>query len=187
MPITTSDLDQILANNPSLRIKRENRPVHPGKPIPCPETLKQPQRAKARRNRYSEQSGELGIRVRESLEQLRGSIRLWLPYPPSTNSRLANVKGRMLKSAEARSYQDIVRRALTGLKPLTGNLDVSIVINRPQRRGDIDNVLKNCLDSLSGLAFVDDEQVARLTVRRFDGEVARENPGLQIQIKQIAY
>lgn len=91
----------------------------------------------------------------------------------------------MIKSAEARSYQKVVKEALVGIEPLTGDLEVSLTINRPRRRGDMDNVLKNIFDALSGIAFVDDEQIAMIEAKRYDGERPRANPGVHIQINQI--
>lgn len=138
-----------------------------------------------KKDRFAEKAGELGQKIHAQKEQINGRIRLWLPYPPSTNLRMTMFKGRMIKSAEARSYRKIAQEALVGMKPLTGDLDVSMQINRPQRRGDIDNVLKNVFDALTGIAFVDDDQIAMLNAIRYDGEHARENPGIHICIKQI--
>lgn len=138
-----------------------------------------------KKNRFDERAGEFGQKIHAHKEQINGHIRLWLPYPPSTNNRMANFGGRMIKSAEARSYQKIVHDSLVGLRPLTGDLEVSMQINRPKRRGDIDNVMKNIFDALSGVAFVDDEQIAMIDVKRYDGEYARENPGVHLEINQI--
>jgi Holliday junction resolvase RusA-like endonuclease len=138
-----------------------------------------------KRDRYAENAGELGQKIHANKVQIAGQIKLWLPYPPSTNMRMAIVNGRMLKSAEAKSYQRIVRDTLVGLTPLTGDLEVAMTINRPMRRGDIDNVLKNVFDALKGIAFVDDEQIAMLDAKRYDGTYAKEFPGIHIQIKTI--
>lgn len=139
-----------------------------------------------KRNRYEEHAGELAQKIHAHKEQLNGSTRLWLPYPPSTNSRMAIVNGRNIKSAEARSYQRIIKEALVGMTPLTGDLEVHLTINRPQRSGDIDNVIKNVFDSLTGIAFIDDEQISDLHAQRYDGTYAKEFPGIDIQIKQVS-
>lgn len=143
------------------------------------------QASSPRKNRFAENAGELGVKIAAHKEQINGRIRLWLPYPPSTNNRMALVKGRMLKSAEARSYQKVIKESLVGLTPLTGDLEVVMQINRPRRRGDIDNVLKNCFDALTGVAFLDDDQIATLEAKRNDGYYARKYPGIQIQISTI--
>lgn len=188
--LTKAALADILARNDDLGLKPEYRlsaprrvrsgTPHPSAPVAHPEPRK------PRRNRYSEQAGELGLKIRAHTEQINGQIRLWLPYPPQTNNRLAVVNGHMFKTAEAKSYKKTVNEALVGIKPLTGDLEVVMTINRPRRRGDIDNILKSCFDALTGFAFIDDEQIAMLDAKRYDGEYAREFPGIQIQIKQIA-
>lgn len=179
------DLAQAINQNPDLRISRPTSAGNRGVAKDRRGAEKPARAPQARRNRYSEQSGELGLKVRQHMEQLGNSIRLWLPYPPSANNRLASVNGRLVKSAESRSYQKLIKDALVGLTPLSGDLKLWMTIYRPRRRGDIDNVLKNCLDALTGIAFFDDEQFAQLDVHRIDGENARKYPGLQIQITKL--
>lgn len=61
------------------------------------------------------------------------------------------------------------------LKPIPKPLavEVHIFVYRPRRIGDLDNVSKVVLDSLNGLAWEDDSQIDRLSLRRFD---AKQNP-----------
>lgn len=173
MTWTLTDLAKAMSENPGLKVKGNPLASGPVKP-------------KVKKvDRYAANAGELGQKIHAHKEQIGGSIRLWLPYPPSTNNRMAMVGGRMIKSAEARSYQKIVSEALIGITPLTGDLEVAMTINRPQRRGDIDNVLKNVFDALKGIAFIDDEQIATLNAKRYDGTYAKEFPGIHIQIKTI--
>ena len=44
---------------------------------------------------------------------------------------------------------------------------------RPTKKPDADNVAKVICDSLNGIAYRDDAQVAELTVRKFYGEIPR--------------
>ena len=44
---------------------------------------------------------------------------------------------------------------------------------RPVKKPDADNVAKVVCDSLNGIAYRDDSQVAELTVRKFYGEIPR--------------
>lgn len=44
---------------------------------------------------------------------------------------------------------------------------------RPTKKPDADNVAKVICDSLNGIAYRDDSQVAELTVRKFYGEIPR--------------
>jgi crossover junction endodeoxyribonuclease RusA len=116
-------------------------------------------------------------------------VKLTLPYPPSANAYWRAVNGRVLKSEEARRYQNGVRmRWLTTkppeapLKPPGGPVVVSVVVFRPQRRGDLDNVLKVLLDSLKGIAFEDDSQVVELHALRFDDKA---NPRAEVTIEAL--
>jgi crossover junction endodeoxyribonuclease RusA len=99
-------------------------------------------------------------------------LTITLPYPPSVNRYWRSVKGRVLISAEGRTYRDsaaiFAKSVLRGAKPLTVRLSVSIELSPPdRRRRDIDNVLKALLDSLtySGV-WLDDSQIDRLTIER---------------------
>jgi crossover junction endodeoxyribonuclease RusA len=95
-------------------------------------------------------------------------ISLTLPYPPSANNYWRVFKNRILVSREARAYKARVKLEHARLKPLAGPLSVSVAVYRPQRRGDLDNVLKVTLDALNGVAFEDDSQVVRLFAQRLE-------------------
>jgi Holliday junction resolvase RusA-like endonuclease len=73
-------------------------------------------------------------------------------------------------SQEAKDYKAAVKwRALhQKLKPLECNVAVSVTIYRPIKSGDLDNRLKPLLDSLRGIAYVDDKQVVELHALRLD-------------------
>lgn len=98
--------------------------------------------------------------------------RLELPYPPSANVLWRNVRGRVVKSREARAYVERVRwcalqQGFMG-PPLSMPCAVSVTVYRPRRVGDLDNALKATLDSLKGLVFEDDSQVVELHASRMD-------------------
>lgn len=97
---------------------------------------------------------------------------LALPYPPSVNHYWRHVDGRTLVSKRGRAYRREVALLLLAarVRPLAGPVELTIVIRPPdRRRRDVDNVLKALLDALAhGGAFVDDSQVARLTIERGD-------------------
>lgn len=94
-----------------------------------------------------------------------------LPYPPSLNRYYRTVQGRILISAEGRSYQHTVAgyvmEARTGAA-MRGRLAVSIDVFPPdRRRRDLDNTAKCLLDSLTKAGvWADDEQIDALTLRR---------------------
>lgn len=90
-------------------------------------------------------------------------VKVTLPYPPSVNRYLRfSPKGWAYTTPEAKRYKQGAKlRALTqGLRPIPEReVVLSIAVYRPQKRGDIDNVLKVLLDSLIGVAYVDDSQI----------------------------
>jgi Holliday junction resolvase RusA-like endonuclease len=52
-------------------------------------------------------------------------------------------------------------------KPLTGDIEVSITLYfGTKRRADLDNFNKLSLDALTGIAYEDDSQIAKLTIER---------------------
>lgn len=113
-------------------------------------------------------------------------MKITLPYPPSANAYWRTVQGRIIKSEEARKYQQGVRlRWLTQARdarpnPELGPVVVSVVVFRPRRIGDLDNVLKVLLDSLRGIAFEDDSQVVELHAARFDDKA---NPRAEVTVE----
>jgi Holliday junction resolvase RusA-like endonuclease len=65
-------------------------------------------------------------------------------------------------------------------KPLSGDVALSIIWYRGAKRGDLDNRLKVVLDSLSGVAYVDDRQIVQLTATREDRP---RRPGLYVEVR----
>jgi Holliday junction resolvase RusA-like endonuclease len=71
-------------------------------------------------------------------------------------------EGKALKEA----YQWEARSQWKG-KPLEGDIAVSITLYfGTKRRGDLDNFNKLSLDALTGIAYLDDRQIAKLTIAR---------------------
>lgn len=97
-------------------------------------------------------------------------ITLMLPYPPSGNHlKLIGRNGRMVKTQEAKDYQErvgwIVRKAC--YKPRTERLCLTITVYPPRGIGqDLDNVCKNLFDALMGAAYVDDSQIWHFSIER---------------------
>ena len=55
-------------------------------------------------------------------------------------------------------------------------------VYRARKAGDLGNRLKIAEDSLKGICFYDDEQIAEIHLYR---KLDRENPRIEIEIKQI--
>jgi crossover junction endodeoxyribonuclease RusA len=93
---------------------------------------------------------------------------LTLPYPPSANRYWRSFRGRIVKSKEARDYQQAVICLATVGAPsgfptlLTGAVGLQLNFYRPQRRGDLDNRIKVLVDALQGIVYSDDKQVSEL-------------------------
>ena len=106
-----------------------------------------------------------------------------LPYPPSVNRYLRfSPKGWAYTTKEAKEYKQGAKlRALTqGMRPIVeGEVCLSIAVYRPQKRGDIDNVLKVLLDALNGVAYTDDKQIGELRIARWDDAA---NPRVEVWV-----
>lgn len=100
-------------------------------------------------------------------------ITVRLPAAISTNRYWRTFRGMTVVSKEAKAYKQEagLRARLAGLRePLTG--PVSLVIRMlpkltkkgeaSKTRCDLDNILKVAIDSLNGIAYVDDKQVVRI-------------------------
>lgn len=104
---------------------------------------------------------------------------LILPYPISTNRYWRTFRGITTKSTEARQYKSAVEaiamaEGITRPLACAVKVDMSYHPRRPKqyteganvRAMDLDNVLKVAIDSLNGIAYVDDKQITHLTIRR---------------------
>lgn len=111
------------------------------------------------------------------------TITLTLPYPPTANHLKYINRGVMRKSKEAKAYSLEVRQLATiaRVQPLAGELLLSVRVFRPMRRGDLDNTLKACQDSLTGIAYQDDSQITRIEAERFDDKT---NPRIEVTISR---
>jgi Holliday junction resolvase RusA-like endonuclease len=86
-------------------------------------------------------------------------------------------EGKALKEA----YQWEARAQWKG-KPIEGDIEVSVTLYfGTKRRADLDNFNKLSLDALTGIAYLDDSQIAKLTIERaYD----KGYPRIQIDIAQ---
>lgn len=105
-----------------------------------------------------------------------------LPYPPSVNALYATYGGRRLISTEGRNYKRTasMMALAAGIRPLSGDVTLTIMLYRPMKRGDASNRIKALEDSLSGVAYHDDAQVRRLVVERFEDKA---NPRAVVTIE----
>ena len=102
-------------------------------------------------------------------KKIGGGITLILPWPPSVNRYWRTFQGRMIISAEGRSYRKAVADQVLiqrGAKHYAGKLSVNIEAFRPdKRRRDLDNLLKATLDGCTHAGvWEDDSNVVDLRI-----------------------
>lgn len=150
-------------------------------PVPRPNT----QKIKTLKAKYSkptaQQWQEFALGEWPLPEPTAGEISIVLPLPPSTNKLWNDVayychkterwRARRTSTAEAISYKKNIAvlaasqmRQLGVLRPLTGNLSVSLRFY--MGRGDADNRVKVLWDGLNGVLWQDDKQISHYEVWR---------------------
>lgn len=103
------------------------------------------------------------------------TIEMNLPYPISANRYWRRAGHKIIASAEANKYKTAVRRQayFDGVKALVCDVAVEITL-RPKRNKDgsasgtvldLDNALKVTLDSLQGVAYINDKQIKYLVAQ----------------------
>ncbi len=104
--------------------------------------------------------------------------------PPSVNHSYRAYRGRVVLSARARAFKQLVADAAPeGFAPLVGPIKLTVVFRfKDKRKRDLDNYLKVLLDSLKGLYFHDDDQVYGLSVEKRIGCSAE---GVEITLEAI--
>jgi crossover junction endodeoxyribonuclease RusA len=97
---------------------------------------------------------------------------LTLPVPPSANTYWRHVGSRVLLSAGARQYRVAVASVCiqAGVRPIAGPVALTLRWYRARRAGDLDNRVKQLLDSLRGYGFADDSQIEEIHAYRDDTE-----------------
>lgn len=109
-------------------------------------------------------------------------MNLTLPLPPSVNRFWRTYKGRMLVSREGRAWKalaDVAVAAQCRQRVLGGDVQISIVAYLPDKRRDLDNIIKPALDCLQGAAYANDRQIVKLFAeKRFDAL----RPRLEVEV-----
>jgi len=115
-------------------------------------------------------------------------MKLTLPFPPSANRYwrhpVINGHPRTLLSREARAYREQCGWAARSQvkKMLSGPVSVRALFYFPNRRGDLDNRVKQLLDALNGIVFSDDSKVEHLECTRL---IDKENPRVELEVSAI--
>ena len=113
-------------------------------------------------------------------------LRFTLPVPPSANRWWRSIRtpkglGRVIKSKAAREYLDRLRVPVQGFID-DGDVVVTVVWFRAERRGDLDKRLPVLLDVLQGIAYRSDAQIVELHARRDDSD--RRHPRMEVAVQR---
>ncbi len=112
-------------------------------------------------------------------------MRLVLPFPPSANRYWRYNRGRIHRSKEADVFADtchwLIRKAKQ-TEPLEGPVSLVATVYFPNKRGDLDNRVKQTQDVLEGMAYGDDRQVEHL---EFTRAIDKANPRIEIELGEI--
>jgi crossover junction endodeoxyribonuclease RusA len=112
-------------------------------------------------------------------------MKLTLPFPPSANRYWRSCRGIVFLSGEAKKYKATLLedKALAQVKPLDGRVAISLDYYRPRKSGDLDNRLKQILDCLQGVAYLNDSQIVEIHARQFDDKT---NPRVEVEVLELS-
>ncbi|CAN5353872.1 hypothetical protein BH10ACI2_BH10ACI2_00130 [soil metagenome] len=121
------------------------------------------------------------------------TVNLILPHPPATNNlyytrvlppRWPNTQYRAIRglTTEGQQYKALIADLSDGITPFVGDVWVVFRWFRPRRAGDLDGIFKIILDGLTGHAYSDDKQVARIHADRFEDA---KHPRVELEIKAL--
>lgn len=94
--------------------------------------------------------------------------------------------GHAFTPAKTRSYEAAIKAASKEAVERCGwvadkrDCEVSIVVNRARRIGDLENFCKSALDGMNKIVFCDDRQVRKIEAERYDGF----EPAMFIQVRR---
>ncbi len=104
------------------------------------------------------------------------SFELTLPVAAHTKQRPRFGRGRAYTPSGTRNWEEQLAWQFIerhGRPRLDGPVRVELLFGGVQSNQDIDNLVKSCLDALSGIAFEDDRQVVGLVARKASGRSAQ--------------
>jgi Holliday junction resolvase RusA-like endonuclease len=114
-------------------------------------------------------------------------VKLVLPLPPLGNryKQFDRKRGFYYRTKEADQYRLRTGKYAVsrGLWPTPNPVAVSVRIFRKRKAGDIDGWLKVLLDSLEGVAYVNDSQIVELHAYRFDDKA---DPRVEVEVTEHA-
>lgn len=139
----------------------------------------------ARKIRLSEHTLEA---IRKSNRERSGPVEITLPLPPSANRYWRHSRGITHLSSEARAYRRMVAKTFMAIPlkdrrgPLSGPVRLTLRVYRARKAGDLVNFEKVLSDSLQGLAFRNDSQIAEAHLYRFDDKL---RPRVEVLVEAL--
>lgn len=118
-------------------------------------------------------------------KNMKETVKLTLPYPPTVNLMYATFRGRRVLSRAGRNYKRDVQAIVMLNRAVMlweGELSLSITVYRPRKSGDLDNTLKAVQDSLTGLVWKDDRQIVEIHAHRRDD---KDDPRAEVEITEL--
>jgi crossover junction endodeoxyribonuclease RusA len=111
-------------------------------------------------------------------------MKITLPFPPSANRYWRRYRNVMCLSAEAKEYRRAAQHVLAqnNVVPIQGAVAITLHFYRPRKSGDMDNRMKQLLDSLQGHAYNDDAQIVEMHAYRHDDKA---NPRVEIEARAV--
>jgi crossover junction endodeoxyribonuclease RusA len=108
-----------------------------------------------------------------------------VPVPVSANRLWRKFRGRMVLNPAARVYKDTVAKIAlaAGMRPMTGDVELTIRVYCGARKLDADNCCKLIGDSLQGIAYMNDAQVTRVVSER---RTDKANPRAEVTVTRAA-
>ena len=91
-------------------------------------------------------------------------------------------QGRTYNQKSYTAWKEQVR-TIWGEKRFTGQVEVRVTLHEWNDKSDVDNLLKSCLDALSGIAFEDDslKYVRSASIRCAD----KKTEGFEIEVQSL--
>lgn len=100
------------------------------------------------------------------------TVRLSLPFPPTTNNLFVNVPGKgRVKSPTYRKWLSAASSECWGVKGVLGRYHLTLTAERPDRRArDLSNLIKAVEDLLTHVGLIEDDYLAETILLSWAGD-----------------
>ena len=110
-----------------------------------------------------------------------------IPFlPPSVNSCYRTYRGKIIKSAGLREFEQEILQFFDNIENITqlkGHIKLTVTFYlKGKRTIDLDNLLKALLDGLEGILYENDKMITVINARKFNNA---ESPKTIIELEEI--